>query len=235
MNIVIPIIILAGGVAACFMGKLTPWGSLTGIIIAMLVFYSVGLAGVLGMVSFFILGTAATSWRSTYKEKTGISKIGEGMRNMGQVLANGGAAGLISIMALLAGSTCFWAALVAATFASATADTLSSELGTLYGKRFYNILSFKKDQRGLDGVISLEGTLIGIGGSCIVALIHCFSCGWDISFILIVIAGTIGNLADSVLGASLERSRLIGNNAVNFLNTAIAAISYYLLFLVFQQ
>jgi uncharacterized protein (TIGR00297 family) len=231
MNVLITVIILAGGVTAYFTGKLTLAGSISGIIIALLVFFFTGWAAFLEMAIFFILGTAATSWKANYKLEMGITGKKEERRNMAQVLANAGTAALISIVALFIKNPCLWSAMVAAAFASATADTLSSELGTIYGKRFYNILSFKRDKRGLDGVVSLEGTLIGIVGSGIIGMIHSFACGWN-DYLLILLAGTIGNLMDSVLGASLERGRVIGNDAVNFLNTLIAAVVFYLLFLL---
>jgi uncharacterized membrane protein len=41
---------------------------------------------------------------------------------------------------------------------------------------------------------------------------------------VIVFAGVMGNLADSVLGAALERRHYIGNDTVNFLNTLFAAL-----------
>ena len=113
--------------------------------------------------------------------------------------------------------------MMAAAFSSATADTLSSELGSLYGRKFYNILSFKKDTRGLDGVISVEGTLFGVIGSMLIAVVYSAGFGWGENFFLIIIAGTIGNLADSLLGALWERKRLLHNDVVNFLNTLIAA------------
>jgi uncharacterized protein (TIGR00297 family) len=111
------------------------------------------------------------------------------------------------------------------------ADTLSSELGTVYGKNFYNIITFKKDQKGLDGVVSLEGTLIGIAGSVVVAAIYCAGFGWTEHFIWIMLAGTTGNITDSVLGATLERKNLINNDVVNFLNTLVGAVVILLLML----
>jgi len=44
------------------------------------------------------------------------------------------------------------------------------------------------DTKGLNGVISLEGTLIGIGGAGIIALIYEARAGWTRDCILIVIA-----------------------------------------------
>ncbi|RZL12838.1 MAG: DUF92 domain-containing protein, partial [Pedobacter sp.] len=78
-----------------------------------------------------------------------------------------------------------------------------------------------QDSNGLDGVVSFEGTLIGAIGAFIVGV--CFA-GFSIIAVMIGIAGIIGNFSDSVIGASLERKGIVGNNFVNFLNTIIAAI-----------
>lgn len=149
------------------------------------------------------------------------------------MLANAGVAAICGMLVLMC--TKFAGLLLlmmAASFASATADTLSSELGTIYGKRFFNIVTLKPDQRGLDGVISLEGTLIGIAGSCIIAVIYAIGFEWDLNVVWIIIAGTTGNLTDSLLGALLERKHYIDNNAVNFLNTLMAALVVLLIKLI---
>lgn len=152
--------------------KLTPSAAVTGFICAMIIYLGAGSTGLILMAVFFISGTVATGWGRKVKTKLERNS-GDGRRKYGQVLANAGGA---TIMALLILSFPVYKSLftimLAATLASATADTLSSELGMLYGRKFYNCITFKKDTRGLDGVISLEGTLIGGAGAVLIAVIY---------------------------------------------------------------
>ncbi|MFL5739043.1 MAG: DUF92 domain-containing protein [Flavisolibacter sp.] len=205
--------------------KLTRSGALMGGLIALLLFAGTGWMGIILMALFFALAVAATAWKKEWKENRGVAEKNKGRRNAGQVLANAGLAACFGLMIVLFPSFAIQLkVMIAACFSSATADTLSSELGTVFGKKFYHILSLQKDQRGLDGVVSLEGLLIGVFGSAIIALAF-GSCMHDQRFFLtVLIAGTIGNLADSVLGAALERKGKLGNNAINFINTLVAAL-----------
>ena len=212
-------------VASIATRKLTIGGALTGAVIAILVFWGFGYNGISMLATFFIIGTAATVWKK--KEKVGVKLQHDQSisRDAGQVFANGGVAGLIGALSYFSPERAhLFNLMMAASLSSAMADTLSSELGVIYGKQFYNIVSGRRDTKGLDGVISLEGTLIGVMGSAIIALIYVICFSWNSGFWVIILAGTIGNLSDSVLGALLERKHLLTNNAVNFLNTFIAAI-----------
>lgn len=209
--------------------KLTVAGAMAGGAIGFLVFVGAGATGLLMLALFFTLGTAATSWKRKQKTVVGMAQEMGGQRNLGQVLANGGVAGFLGLLSLFfPEQKPVYALLMAGAFSSAIADTLSSELGTLYGKKFYNVLNFRQDKKGLDGVVSLEGTLIGILGSGLIALIYCTGFGWSSWFFWIVLAGTVGNLTDSVLGATLERKGYIGNDAVNAMNTLVGALLLWL-------
>ncbi|WP_439458156.1 DUF92 domain-containing protein [Pedobacter sp. GSP4] len=219
-----PIIIIAGMAYSIMAKKLTVIAALMGAVLALIIFSAAGFTGLIMMTTFFILGSAATSWQRQKKEAF-VSKVETKKgRNAMQVLANAGAAALAGLVLVFYPNLAFlMLPAMAAAFASATADTLSSELGMVYGKRFFNVISFKTELCGMDGVVSLEGTLIGIIGSGIIAGIYALGWGWNINFLFIVVAGTIGNLTDSVLGAVLERKGIIGNDVVNFLNTVVAA------------
>jgi uncharacterized protein (TIGR00297 family) len=216
--ILLPILVL-GARWSVRTERLTPAAAVTGALVGLATWLGAGVTGFAMLTAFFVLGTAATRWKGErkYGERRGEK------RTTGQVFANGGLAGLLGLFAVCPPAAQSNLALaMAAALASATADTLSSELGTLYGKRFYDILTLKRDTRGLDGVVSLEGTAIGIAGSSVIAIIYALGFGFQHALIVIV-AGTAGNLADSVLGAAFERKNRLSNNAVNFLNTALAA------------
>jgi len=235
LQYVLLLVILAGAmIGSVAAKKLTVAAALTGGVLGVLVFAGAGFTGIVMVAIFFLVGTMATSWKKGYKERAGLSEINSSKRNAGQVMANACAAGICGLLCyFLQQYVPVLRIMMAASLSSAMADTLSSELGNVYGKRFYNILTLQKDTRGLNGVVSLEGTAIGIVGSVVIALVYAFGLGfsWSI-FLIIIISGTIGNLSDSVLGASLERKCYLNNDAVNFLNTAIAAIAALILYIL---
>lgn len=226
----LPVILLTGIFLSVKAKKLTLPAALTAALLGIFLYFGAGYYGIIMAAVLFLMAALATSQKIAVKEALGAAEKNKGQRNAGQVFANAGFAGLMGLL-------CFFYPLkvdllrlmMAAGLASAAADTIASELGTVYGKRFYNIISFKPDQKGLDGVISLEGTLFGLAASIVIATVYSFSFGWNINFWLIIAAGTVGNLSDSILGATLERKGFLKNNAVNFLNTLIAGLVVFLL------
>lgn len=223
--IIIYICLLIGAAVSYLTKKLTLTGAITGALVGLLIYKGAGYTGIAMLAMFFIAGSWATAWQSGKKSDVGAAENNKGRRTAGQVLANGGTGALLGTVAwYVPAYSALIPLMIAGSLAAATADTLSSELGTVYGRSFYNILTFKKDARGLDGVVSLEGMLIGLVGAVLIAVIYASGFGWNGSFCLIVIAGFTGNLVDSFLGATFERKELIGNNLVNFLNTLTGAL-----------
>lgn len=200
--------------------KLTVAGGIAAFVIAMLMGAAWAWNGLALLGSFFLLAVMATrKGKVANRENSHQEK-----RDVWQVLANGGVAALCTIPVIMNPHWTSRSLLIAGgALSAATADTLSSELGTIWGKRFVNILTWKADQKGLDGVVSLEGTLAGMGGSTVIGLVAC----WYLPFVYIpaiVLAGLGGNLVDSILGAALERKHRIGNNMVNLVNTLTGAL-----------
>ena len=231
------IILLAGVAASIFFKKLTVTAAITGGILGWLIYAGGGYKGLLFIAVFFILGTAATSWKKKEKLSIRANAGHQSTRTTGQVVANAGIAALAGLLAVLFPS---WRDLLqlmmAGSMSAAMADTLSSELGMVYGRRHYHILTWKPDEKGQDGVVSFEGLLIGIAGSVVIAIIYILGqpvsqsgSSRVISLLIIVLAGTLGNLADSLLGAFFERQGHLSNNIVNLLNTLTGALAAGLL------
>lgn len=217
-------------------GLLNKPAAASGALLAWLIWLGTGIAGVLMLALFFVCGAGATRWKRSAKQQWSneIRNI-KADRSANQVWANGGVAGIGGTMALLFP---VWKEegllVVAAALAAACSDTLSSELGTLYGRRFFNSLTGRPDQRGADGVVSVEGLAFGLIGASLIAFVYGLlkSFGWQ--FAGIVLSGLLGNLADSLLGAALQRKGLLTNDWVNVLNTVIAAVSMILLSIAFS-
>ncbi|RZJ74669.1 MAG: DUF92 domain-containing protein [Flavobacterium sp.] len=207
---------------------LTTKGYCTAGLIGSAVFLAAGFHGLSMLMTFFLISVVATSHKKELKFKiSGETDHADG-RTAGQVFANGGVAAITAIMAIAdADRADLYLLMMAASLASALSDTLSSELGMVYGRRYFNILTLKRDENGLDGVVSVEGTVIGAVGALFTGLLYS---GFGSTAIIIAIAGITGNLMDSILGASLERKGYLVNDAVNFLNTLFAAIVALLLY-----
>jgi uncharacterized membrane protein len=72
--------------------------------------------------------------------------------------------------------------------------------------------------------MSLEGTVAGIGGACLLAGLAIAGGLVPRTALAAVVAGaTIGSLAESLLGATLEAPGILNNDMLNFLNTGVAA------------
>jgi uncharacterized protein (TIGR00297 family) len=114
-------------------------------------------------------------------------------------------------------------ALIAA-LAELAADTASSEIGQAWGGTPRLVTNWSEVPSGTDGAITAIGMLAGV--------VSAFLIGWtgalsgvvpQRSWMLCGGAAIAGTLADSFLGATLERRKKLDNNSVNFLSTLIAA------------
>ncbi|MFA6057431.1 MAG: DUF92 domain-containing protein [Taibaiella sp.] len=225
--LIIALILAVGAFLSVFSKKLTPIAGVCAFWVGVGIYIGAGLGGLTALAAFFMMSTLTTAHKKELKAKLEAKPQHPERRKAGQVFANGGIAALLGIISIaLPQHHSIIALMMVSAISAATADTMASELGMVYGRNAFNILSFKREAKGLDGVISIEGTLLGMAGSLIIACIYCAFTRFDLAdMMIIVVAGTLGNLIDSVLGALLERKHMMSNNMVNMLNTLGGAIT----------
>ncbi|MCB9349500.1 MAG: DUF92 domain-containing protein [Lewinellaceae bacterium] len=209
---------------AVALGHLDYRGAVAGYLASLSVFLGGGLPILILLGVFFVTGSFATALNTRKKAALGVAQENKGRRSVANVLANGGVAAVIGLVSWgwPEQSHCLQY-MMAASLASATSDTLSSEMGNIYGSSYWRILSFQPGVRGEDGVISPEGTAFGLLGSVIIAIVFALMSGWGAMVFGIGAAGFMGNLVDSILGGSLQQRGYLDNHGVNLVSTLSAA------------
>lgn len=224
--------LLAGAVLlVSFVVSFLAWrrGSLTGpaAILACLLAVSYDLAGGLQMVFLLLLFFLSSTLLTRYKkhDKHAIEKklhAKKGARDSFQVIANGGPALLMCLLAMLFSDAVIYRQVfllaAAGALAASNADTWASELGVLSRTGPVYILSRKPVQAGLSGGVTRLGTLAALAGGVFMALMygllnlsnvlsaHPTMTGLMLSLQVILIAATgfLGSIIDSILGETLQ-------------------------------
>jgi uncharacterized protein (TIGR00297 family) len=214
----------AFGLVAWGMRGVTAGGALVGAILTFLITLAAGLPGFLTVLVVFVLTLFATRFGLHRKLTAGIAERREGRRGI-QVLANLGVAGIVAVPTLwFPHSTSLLLSAMTAALCEAAADTVSSEIGQVAGRRSYLITNFASVPAGTDGGVTASGTLAGAAAALIIGVVAgFFSVIPESFFVPVVLSGFLGMLFDSLLGATLQTPGRLGNNAVNFLSTAFAA------------
>jgi uncharacterized protein (TIGR00297 family) len=183
------------------------------------------------LIAMLVFTLAATRYGRRRKEELGLAEREAG-RAASQVAANLGVAALACIPLTAAQlyapsprATLTVLAGISAALAEATADTLSSELGQVFGGQPRLLTTLRPVSAGTDGGITLAGTACGCLGAALIAAVAAIVFQLNASFaVLIFICGVLGLFVDSFLGATFERRGTLNNDAVNFLSTLTAAV-----------
>jgi uncharacterized protein (TIGR00297 family) len=188
-------------------GALSDSGALAAAIVGGVVFGFGGLAWASVLLTFFLSSTVLSRLFAGRKRQLSEKFAKDSRRDAGQVLANGGV-GMLLVLAhhFLGGSSWVWVAFAGA-FAAVNADTWGTELGVLSRSKPCLITSWKPVERGTSGGISLVGTVASLGGSALIALVASgwgFVAGWLPLSGILSLAGLLGSLFDSWLGASIQ-------------------------------
>jgi uncharacterized protein (TIGR00297 family) len=220
---------IAGGVtvafsalARCIRG-VSPSGAVAGAPVCFLLYAGAGPGAFAALVSVFALAWITTRLGYQRKQRLGTAEKQDG-RTASQVLANLGVAACCAALYAASHGKAIFLLATAAALSEAAADTVSSEVGQASSEKARLITTWEQVPAGTDGGISLVGTLAGIAAAALVSLV-CFLTGFLPAKWLgtSVAAAVLGMVADSYLGAWLERRQLLNNDTVNFLSTLIAA------------
>jgi len=198
-------------------------GMLAGVLLSLATIVLGGYGWFAVLIAFFGIGGLASKYRYEDKRELGVAEGNEGARGSRNVLGNAGVA-LLAVVGFAAAES---AAVEAAfqfvflgSLSTAMSDTLSSEIGVLFGPPRL-ITTLEPVETGTDGGVTFKGIGVGAVGGAVVAVIALPAVTFGVSLaagVVIVAAGVLGMLVDSVLGATIE-DRWIGNQAVNFLAT----------------
>ena len=217
------LVTLTFAVAGFVVGGVTLSGAIAGFAVAFALYYCIGPGAFAVLLAVFGITWLATRIGRAHKEDLGIAEDRRG-RDAFQVLANLGVSAALATAGMFFFRQIAWTAAIAA-LCEAAADTASSECGEAWSDRAYLILGFRRVPAGNDGAISLVGTLVAVVAAALVALVATFEGVVTLRFAAhAAAAGFLGTIIDSLLGATLERRCLLGNNSVNFLSTLSAGL-----------
>jgi len=203
-------------------------GAIAGAGVCFLLCFGAGFGAFVVLVSVFVLTWISTRFGYRRKQKLGTAEKRDG-RTALQVLANLAVAAGCGGLSALTGRTVFLLA-VSAALAEAAADTVSSELGQARSAKARLITTWEEVAAGTDGGVSWTGTLAGMAAAASVSLVSLLAGLVPLKWLGVsIFAAVVGMIADSFLGALLERRRVLNNDAVNFLSTLVAAATASLL------
>ena len=230
--------------------SLSESGVLSAYAMGIIIFGTGGFMWIIPILIFFILSSALSKLPKTENTLQKNSR-----RDIIQIIANGGAATIISVINFYYPNNQLFIVYLAV-IAVATADTWASEIGLFSPWNPIHVTKLKTVAKGTSGGISLLGTLGSVLGATVIGITG-IQLGLPSSLLgIIIITGTAGSLVDSLIGGSIQANfqcaecnnitekrkhcnlpsmhlsglYMVDNDMVNFLNTISGII--IVLFLV---
>lgn len=208
--IIIFIFILLGAASGYHSKSLTRSGALAASIVGLAVYLGFGINGLFLLGAFFASSTFWSKYKSSSKYIIE-EKLAKGAtRDWRQVAANGGAAGLFSIIHYFNHDT-IWLIGFLVCLASANSDTWASEIGSLSKQEPLYIRTFKRVEKGTSGAISFLGSAASLAGSLLISIIGfwLFDLGLFLTY-LVFLFGYLGNVIDTLIGAFYQQVYVCG-------------------------
>ncbi|MBE9185236.1 TIGR00297 family protein [Microcoleus sp. LEGE 07076] len=225
---------------------LTPAGQFHGWLLGVVIWGCLGWRGYAVVMFYFLVGSSVTRIGKAQKEAEGIAEKRSGARGPENVWGSALTATFCAVgvlaLSILGDTGNIFADTgkmpvpqdvisllllgYAASFCTKLSDTCASEIGKAYGKHTFLITTLQPVPRGTEGAVSLEGTIAGIVGSILIALLSWAAGLIDLTGIVFcIIAAFIATNIESVIGATVQsKFEWLTNEVVNFFNTLIGAI-----------
>ncbi|MCQ2085772.1 MAG: DUF92 domain-containing protein [archaeon] len=218
---------------------MTPWATVTAFVLAEIIGLCTNIWWDLAFFMFPIVAFIATKWKLKDKMELGLQEGKKGERSVLNLLGVGVIPAAIALVyAFTGGNEPALAFAFLSALAVSTSDTVASETG-MWAKKTYMITTLKQIEPGPNGGVSVYGTMTSFIGALFFALIgYCliFNDSLDtagvLKFLIIAVAGMVGNFMDSIFGAVLENPGYIGKYVNNASTSLIGAVVGFLLYLV---
>lgn len=184
---------------------LTKSGSIATFVLAGFIFGLGGIKWSVPIMTFFILSSILSKLRKKKNEEVEMYFEKSGVRDHMQVMANGGLGGILVIINAFNPDPFFYLIYIS-TLSAVCADTWATEIGTWKKAATYNVITWKPVEQGVSGGISIRGTIGAALGSFAIALSGILWINQNyVQYVLLVIcAGLIGSIFDSILGATIQ-------------------------------
>lgn len=167
--------------------------------------------GFVMLAAFLLLSVLVDKIKKRKKGIDGVEAKGDCRDGM-QVIANGFAAAVCSMLFVITDSPVFIVGFIAA-IAEAFADTVASGLG-VFSSHTFDVFRFKRVEKGLSGGMSIVGTLSSLlAAFAISSLALAFGVVGPVGFVIGASLGFLGNVFDSLLGSLVQvkyRCKLCG-------------------------
>jgi uncharacterized protein (TIGR00297 family) len=204
--------------------RVSTGGAAAGTCIAGIAYAGMYLGGliVLGVALALTLGSSRVARRRQAGTAVEVSE----RRAVGNVIANcligtlGAAAERFSSDWTLALTATWFVAGIAA----GASDTVASEIGRRFGGVPRSFPTWRRVAPGASGGVTIVGTVAGAAAAAVIAAPAALM--WLLPWAtvpVVVAACTIASLVESALATAFEASGILDNNALNVLNTAVAA------------
>jgi uncharacterized protein (TIGR00297 family) len=207
-------------------GAVTAGGAVTGFVIALVIFGGLMIGGLVVLGVALALTIASSHLGRARKAALGIEEARGGRRGFSNILANclvGAAGAALCLLAPAGYESPLGPVMMVTGIAAGASDTVASEVGKALGGRPRQFPSLQPVPPGTPGGVTAVGTLAGVVAAAIIAASAVPYWLPLRNVPLVVVACTCGAFAESALATRFESRRVLDNDVLNFLNTAVAA------------